>query len=166
MSWWNRKYCIKVSKTCCTQAWKITSQRISMTTWARISRYFVDAQRGQYIYVYIIYIYIYIYIGTTLKIHSYRHKGQRRGALMFNLIFAWTNCSGTIETPVIWDVIALITTSLSLQNLKRNNEKLCIFYGISCIANIPISRCLLRTTINAGYNLSFLFWLHCSITCK
>ena len=36
------------------------------------------------------------------------HKGQWRGALMFSLICAWL----TIVTPVIWDAIGLIITSL------------------------------------------------------
>ena len=35
------------------------------------------------------------------------HKGQWRGDLMFSLICAWT-FEQIIETPVIWDVIALI----------------------------------------------------------
>ena len=39
------------------------------------------------------------------------HKDQWRGALMFSLICAWTN-GWAIETPVIWDTIALIMTSL------------------------------------------------------
>ena len=38
------------------------------------------------------------------------HKGQWRGSLMFSLIYAWRN--DWIETPVIWDAIALIMTSL------------------------------------------------------
>ena len=41
------------------------------------------------------------------------HKGQRRRALMFSLICAWTNGWATTETLVIWDAIALIMTSLS-----------------------------------------------------
>ena len=40
------------------------------------------------------------------------HKGQWRGDLMFSLICAWKTGSVTIETPVIWDAIALIMTSL------------------------------------------------------
>ena len=41
-----------------------------------------------------------------------QHKGQWRGALMFSLIGAWTSSKQTMETPVIWDAIALIMTSL------------------------------------------------------
>ena len=39
-------------------------------------------------------------------------RKARRGDLMFSLICAWINDWETIETPVIWDVIALIMTSL------------------------------------------------------
>ena len=38
-------------------------------------------------------------------------KGQWRGDLIFSLICAWTNSWATVETPVIWDAIALIMTS-------------------------------------------------------
>ena len=40
------------------------------------------------------------------------NKGQWRGALMFSLIFASQTFEQTIETPVIWDNIAPIMTSL------------------------------------------------------
>ena len=39
------------------------------------------------------------------------HKGQWRGALMFSFIFAWTN-RWAMETPVIWNAMALIMTLL------------------------------------------------------
>ena len=44
------------------------------------------------------------------------HKGQWRRALMF-FIWAWTNGWVTIKTPVIWDAIALIMTSLQCMTL-------------------------------------------------
>ena len=40
------------------------------------------------------------------------YKGQWRGALMFSLICAWTNGWDTIETPMIWDAMALIMAPL------------------------------------------------------
>ena len=50
------------------------------------------------------------------------HKGQWRGALMFPLICAWTNTWETMDTPVIWDAIALIMTSLKTEDdTKQDN---------------------------------------------
>ena len=43
------------------------------------------------------------------------HKGHWRGAVMFSLICAEQTIEQTIETPVIWDAIALIITSLHCQ---------------------------------------------------
>ena len=43
---------------------------------------------------------------------EFPQKGQRREALMVSLICAWTNRCVTIQTPVIWNAIALIMTSL------------------------------------------------------
>ena len=40
------------------------------------------------------------------------HKCQWRGALIFSLIFAWTNGRVAIKAPVIWDTISFITMSL------------------------------------------------------
>ena len=40
------------------------------------------------------------------------HKGQWRGALMMSLILHEPTVEQTMETPVIWDAIALIMTSL------------------------------------------------------
>ena len=40
------------------------------------------------------------------------NTGQLRGALMCSLICSWTNGGASIKTPVIWDAIALIMTSL------------------------------------------------------
>ena len=41
------------------------------------------------------------------------HKGQWRGAMVFSLIYVWTNIwAKTIGRPVIWDAIAIIMTSL------------------------------------------------------
>ena len=40
------------------------------------------------------------------------HKGQWRRALIFSLICTWTNGWVKIKTPLIWDIIALIMTSL------------------------------------------------------
>ena len=46
------------------------------------------------------------------------HNSQWRGVLMFSLIYAWKNkkktAEQTIETPVIWDTIALILILTSL----------------------------------------------------
>ena len=44
-------------------------------------------------------------------VHS-PHKDQWRGALMFSLVCTWTTVEQTINSPVIWDTIALIVTSL------------------------------------------------------
>ena len=47
--------------------------------------------------------------GNPLVTIGFRsHKGQWRGALMFSLICTRINDWATIETPVIWDAIALI----------------------------------------------------------
>ena len=40
------------------------------------------------------------------------HNGQWHGALMFSLIIAWKRAEQTIQTPMIWDTIALLMTSL------------------------------------------------------
>ena len=40
------------------------------------------------------------------------HKGQWRGTFTFSFIFAWTNGWVKNKTPVIWDAIAHIMTSL------------------------------------------------------
>ena len=50
--------------------------------------------------------------GNSPVTGEFPHKDQWRWALMFSLICAWTNGWIKSETPVIWDAIALIMTSL------------------------------------------------------
>ena len=90
------------------------------------------------------------------------HKGQWRGALMFPLICAWTN-----ETPMIWDAIALIMTSL--QWMKRTVLPVCmgsVSWGCrSQMTRCPQPDCLMeleddQTVARAQHMDNLLQWRH------
>ena len=62
--------------------------------------------------------------GIHRSLVIYPHKGQWRAALIISLICNWTNGWVTIETPVIWDVIAHIMTSLWWITCRHMVERL------------------------------------------
>ena len=63
------------------------------------------------------------------------HNCQWRGALMFSLIFAWTN-GWAIETPVIWDAIGPNMTSLpccTTFSIEYAHVFLVLYFVIVCV---------------------------------
>ena len=76
------------------------------------------------------------------------HKGQWRGALVFSLICARKNGWANNKTPVIWDSIAFIMTSLQWQLISEN----CII----CI-NAWLMQTSIRSELHCQYKWVRLF---------
>ena len=79
-----------------------------------------------------------LYAGNSRSPVNSPHKGQWSGALMFYLIGAWTN-----ETPVIWEAIAFIMTSLQWYTVYPKKYAHGFCFAVLCcgytLTDFPIS---------------------------
>ena len=85
------------------------------------------------------------------------HKGQWHGALMFSLICVWTTVEYTIETPVIWDAIAPIMTSLWCMFVMGSYVTLVLQLEFMTIWNVEVISLyeLKRAIVIFGENICF-----------